>query len=373
MEINRRAILLFLSLVMLSWLIISRLFPSSGNQVSQFETLEDYLYSSPILKSYRPLFTLSGKRIIDMTIKKDVLVAKNTAPIAPRVVGSPLPSVVPTPTAIAKAKPTPTAEPQISETSTSGLIITQIPDSKKSNDSNWGKDDSFFGNGGNVQAQPQPNLDQQIHDWKYRLSQSPTKENMNAFVKEYSTGNISKSTFYSVIKALLDQNDELTQYIALYGLAATPSFESYDILASRMADHNLNPNNIRFDETILEYYSQPTSISILIGALKSPNDVVVMEAIHNISQINKKNKVEFTDPHNPTDNRLRRGTITNGGIRVETMKLLLETLRSLSSSHNAQIASNSELLIQKLESASLQQSSTLPPSAYNQPPAYLNQ
>ncbi len=364
MNFNKRSLILFFSLLFLAVVFIKNISGIGGESNEEnFEKLSDYLYSSPVLKSFRPKFSLDGVRLIDKTKSQNTKLQVVQNNIKPPVV-PPAPSVLPSPTPTAIPKKIAKKEEKKEDViANSGNTLLQNLDTEKNNlddDSGGGSINTNNQNNGAGGGRGYLN-NETISEWLYKLQVSPTKENMNDFVSEFFIKNITSQEFYETLKQLLELNDERTQYIAIYGLAAVPSIKSYELLALKSADKKLYSINIEYAQQVIGIYSQGTYLKILIEALKHPSEDVVIEAIHSIRRMKKTMSVQTTliaDSAGTINlNRVRRGSSqvpsssqnSKNKVNLSTYKSLINQLHQLTQSRDFLVASSSELLIKEFQ------------------------
>lgn len=180
--------------------------------------------------------------------------------------------------------------------------------------------------------------------WKEKLMTRPTKPEMYEFVEAYRSEQISKKVFYGVLKELLESNNYDFQQIALYGLALTPSTESFEYLV--WTNDHLQSEELTLSRKYLASYSSEQHLPILMRALLSENPTVVNVAadLAVLSFQDAKRNLASLNP-NPTDvNQFRslRGGVSptaHQSISLKKYGPLLNLLRELATtSPNDQIA-----------------------------------
>jgi hypothetical protein len=199
-----------------------------------------------------------------------------------------------------------------------------------------------------------------VTNWKNRLLVNPTKEIMNEFLQQYLLGKITKEVFYGIMADLIEDHNPKVQDIALYGLAATPSFESFSQLA--VAADMLSGSEKSHAQKYLMAYTNRDLLPILEIAMKDQNQIVIAAAT--LVLINAIKTIKSTlITKNPQDQgRFARGepeyiSQTEGGANPvnrykNNMELnfnkFIPILRELQLNSNSNISSNAQSALSQL-------------------------
>jgi hypothetical protein len=322
------------------------------NTESNVDKLENYLYSTPvIIKRLKAFFSFSDLPIFEVSRKNVALnIVKNTAGI---------PNLKPI--------PSPTASP-----------IAAKPTTKPGNKTNTagGSDGANFHpkfvveNFNNKQVEPEfssdnpeapsvtvtsgaPNTanstEKNVNDWKYRLYMNPSKENMNVFIQEYLSGKVTKDVFYGVLKSLINESDDRSQSIAIYGLSAVPSYDSYEILALKIDDKSLRKDNQNVAQKNLDYYSSPENQRILLIALKSSHEVVTLQALRSVMDLAEHHQLGRPQQDVSTLSEREKRGLSSAELKNDSYLEFTNALQGLTKNSNSQIAILAENTLQQFQ------------------------
>jgi hypothetical protein len=373
-----RKIIAMTAIIMAGLIYLSGVFTSPPLAPdSNVEKLTNYLYTSApvIVKKIKAFFHFSELPIIEVAgSNAKPAVAHNQPPQNPRahlLVPSPTASPV---AAKPAAKPADKTAEEGDPNRKSKFVVETYNNNKLS-------DDDF----GNKTEEPEsptisgaaPNFtntnEQKMNDWKYRLFMNPSKDNMNAFVQEYMSGKVSKEVFYSVLKSLISESDDRSQAIAVYGLSATPSFESYEILTLKIDEKSLRKENQALAQKSLDNYASSGNTRVLLIALRSSRDVVRLQALHSVNKlVEGKHMTSQSQNVASLSDREKRGTASNQ-MKKDSYLEFVDTLQSLTHDPNSQIAILAENTLQQFqevispppsnyEAANYQPNNSQPPS-----------
>lgn len=204
-------------------------------------------------------------------------------------------------------------------------------------------------------TQVAPTQKKDVHAiWKEKLMTRPTKPEMYEFVEAYRSEQVSKKVFYGVLKELLESNNYDYQQVALYGLALTPSTESFEYLV--WATDHLQSQELTLSRKYLSSYGSEQYLSVLMRSLLSENPTVVsvaadlavvsfQDAKRNLASLN-------TNPTDPSQFRSLRGGVSPASHQSISLKKygpLLSLLRELATtSPNDQIAHSARTALSQI-------------------------
>jgi hypothetical protein len=168
---------------------------------------------------------------------------------------------------------------------------------------------------------------------------------MNAFVREYISGKVSKDVFYGVLKALINESDDRSQSIAIYGLTAVPSYESYEILSLKIDEKSLKRENQSLSQKAIDDYSTKGNTKILLAALKSSQEIVTLQGLHGVGKLIENSGMKSQNIE-LLNERQRRGS-NSKLMKKDSYSDFVNTLQGLTHDNNAQIAILAENTLQQ--------------------------
>lgn len=307
----------------------ARLTVPQRNQ-SLLETDGFISYVIPKLKTFVPKFSLWDRKFVDRRKLAPKKPDANNSPKTAKATGTPTPTASPKPKVAAAATPTPAPKAESDK-----LKVTVNPVSPKE-DFDPAASNPYGGNLDNGGPTPSetPSPETQIGEWKMKLLRSPTKTTMNEFVFEFQTGKLTKLVFYQVIEELMRDSSPEIQKLAVYGLAATPSYDSLVILLTNkdQLSSQVQPSV----KATLEAYGKPDKVSIIAMSLRSETSQVVLGSMPLVVKMSQKIQLWSSDQSSNVDDRDRRGQPTR--IPKKGFVEILEILRDLENSRDRQIS-----------------------------------
>ena len=127
---------------------------------------------------------------------------------------------------------------------------------------------------------------QTAEQWFYYLSAQATQIRFDEFVQAYKDQSLSSNDFYSVLKMLLQSNQDQLHAYALATLKAESNYESFYMLAEFSQSSNLSSENMNELESILLSYQSLNKMGILLKALSADLNAVhdpALEFIRNLA------------------------------------------------------------------------------------------
>ena len=297
-------------------------------------------YVIPKLKHYIPKFSLWDRKFVDRRklAPKSPEAAKkaNAKPSA-----TPSPSPVPKAKAIASATPTPVPKPGMEVTT----VGSPLDGSKEPFDPAFNDPYRSGGvNSGGLLPTETPSPETLVGEWRMRLLRNPTKDAMNDFVFEFQTGKVKKDVFYQVIEELLRDSNPDIQRLAVYGLSATPSYDSlFVLLTNKDQLANETQSAVRL---AMDGYVKPDKLSLIAMSLRSNSPPVVIGSMPLVIKISKKVQLWSLDQSSTLDDRDRRGPTT--GVPKKGFIEVVKILRELSESSDRPIAQAAQDTLNRL-------------------------
>ena len=293
-------------------------------------------YIMPKLKVFTPQFSLFDRKFID----RKKLAPKNPDNLNNIKMAQNKPMASPTPKSLATAPPKPKA--QVATTPLPNPPLVSSNDSKKEintsdiSDSDLPLENSVGpnGNAGRPMAVESPTPESQIGDWKMKILRNPTKETMNAFIFDFQTGKITKVVFYQVINDLMNDSSPEIQKLAVYGLAATPSYDSFVALMSNKS--HLSSETQELVKIAIDGYIRTDKLSILNLALKSENTDVILGSMPLIAKIGSATELWISELSSTVGERERRGH--SNRVPKGSFLDVVNTLNNLENSSDRQIS-----------------------------------
>jgi hypothetical protein len=285
----------------------------------------------PKLKSFVPKFSLWDRKFVERRKLAPKAPSKDKAAQQAKASATPSPTATPKPKlqAAAKKTPTPTHTPGLVVDGNSSPTANEVGDPAESNP---------FGGIANQYRSPNPeespSPETQIGEWRMRILRSPTKSTMNEFVLAFQTGQVTKTVFYQVIEELMRDSSPEVQRLSVYGLAATPSFDSLRLLLVHKDD--LSGEAGPMLKVALEAYAKPDKLALLGSALRSENTPLVLGAMPLVVKTSKKVRLWSTEQSSLSGDRDRRGPST--GVPKGGFIEIVKTLRDLEDSSDRLIA-----------------------------------
>lgn len=287
-------------------------------------------YIIPKLKTFVPRFSLWDRTFVDRRKLAPKGPDKDKKKNSMLAQGTPLPTASPVPKNQANASPTPapTSKPRFV---VDGATSTSNPD---------GFDPTAEAPHDDLVAVPRSrppdevSPETEIGEWKMKILRNPSKETMNEFVFAYQTGKVKKMVFYQVIDELLNDSGSDIQKLAIYGLAAIPSYESFSALMTHK--YHLASDTQGMMKATLDGYARPERLNLLKVALSSRNPPIVIGAMPLVVETSKKMNLWSTDQSSHSDDRRRRGPTTR--IPKNDFIEIFKILRDLADSSDRQIS-----------------------------------
>ncbi len=285
-------------------------------------------YVIPKLKKFIPKFSLWDRKFIDRRKLAPKLPTAAATPLAKAQstavpTATPIATPKPTAQAAASATPSPVADPN--------AVSTHAPADTPQPNSDPAEFNPYTG-GANLSGPiptETPTADSQVGEWKMKIYRSPSKQTMNDFVFEFQTGRISKAVFYQVLEDLMKDQSPDIQNLAVYALAATPSFDSLSALLTNK-DH-LSTETSGMLRVALDGYTKPEKLKILDLALKSENPSMILGSMPLIVKIGSRITMFTADYSSQAEGgRDRRGPTNR--IPKNGIADIIETLNHLENS-----------------------------------------
>jgi hypothetical protein len=326
--------------------------PPSINSTSGVDKITDYLYSVPIIiKRAKSFFSFSELPIFEVLRKKNLTNLANNSIVNTK------PQIQPTPTGIPI-----TAKPKIksinkikagnenTNTPNHPKFTFDIIDNKTTEELLKNTPEIVIPTATSATPNTTDSVEQDINDWKYRLFVNPSKDNMNQFIQQYQSGKITKNVFYSVLKSLLNESDDRSQAIAIYGLSAVMSYESYEILALKIDEKSLKKDNQALAQKNLDYYSSAENLRYLVIALRSSQQAINLQALHSIFQLVESKQTNNIQSQNITSEnaRQKRGS-SSTLIKKDSYIEVVGALKGLTANSNSQVAILAENTLQQFQ------------------------
>lgn len=137
--------------------------------------------------------------------------------------------------------------------------------------------------------QPKNQALETVEEWIAYLSNTPTWDKTENFIRSYKSQVILESVFYSVIEALIAHVDPQVRNFGFLALGGTPSLRSFQQLVEISSQSDEMGNHTRADKDLRSSYIVAKHLSILSQALDSNEDHTKLKATEVIEASAKKN------------------------------------------------------------------------------------
>lgn len=194
-------------------------------------------------------------------------------------------------------------------------VYKEDEDSKKQSEDEVAAD---AGNPGAAIAQkPDDNVENKnsFEEWARRLLGRANKDEVNNFIREYQTGNISVQVFYQILQAMYDKNTDEFKSLSILAAGATPSALSFNFLVQAFIDSGSNSSEVNsLVSSELRDYEILQHIWVANSALISTTDLQTAYIAANAFNESTRRYLEVSNQNGATQNAGQRGlrtTISN--------------------------------------------------------------
>jgi hypothetical protein len=240
----------------------------------------------------------------------------------------------PTPTPTATAQPTPVAKAKARVVNPELRVNVVGGDTDPSSPSDSDLFNQEPANHAPIGPIDSPTTDAQIGEWKMKIYRSPTKETMNDLIFEYQSGKMQKTVFYQLLEELMRDANPDIQRLAVYALAATPSYDSLVALLNNKDQLDSEAHDMI--KVAYDSYSKPDRLKILEAALKSDSHIIILGALPLAIKAAQKITLWTADYSSTSSGRERRSPSRQ--VPKEELKGLIAALQALERSSDTQIA-----------------------------------
>jgi hypothetical protein len=280
-------------------------------------------YVIPKLKTFIPKFSLWDRKFVDrrkLAPKAANGSPKSVAQAAPS--GTPVPTATPQPKPKAQAQATQVPAPK---SNSNEFAVTPVDEDNVPFAEPFPENAGSGGLAGGPLPTDAPSPETLLGEWKMKILRNPTQDTMNELILEYQTGRLNKTVFYQIIEELMKDSNSDIQKLALYGLVATPSFDSFSLLLTQR--EHLAPDTTDMLRIALDAYSKNDRMDILNTALRSQNHVLILGAMPMIVKIGSRMTLWSADYSSLSDDRDRRGPTNR--VPKKGLMQIIDTLKEL--------------------------------------------
>lgn len=164
-----------------------------------------------------------------------------------------------------------------------------------------------------------------------------SKEAVLKLVTAYKKEEISAADFYKLNTELLSSQDDKLVGLGLYALRLTPSYESFNMLASYQPKNETYASYIH--EALISY-NQSSQMVVLQAVIRSNNKVVILKALDIISL--GLNNIKSGNTSQLVDDRSKRETTFSSFSLQSYASLIPAITQALASSHDSDLSNSLE-------------------------------